>query len=275
MRRWQGTTNLLAQAANAAQTNLLAESAAFQAGLFEGLGRTNEAIVAYQKNLAEGIPAERQRQALLKITELSLAQDNPRGSADAGEVPGQYPEAASADLALLTLGELRLRQYEAGVDTNPPPWPRPMHPAATNGLQLALGSLSTLVKKFPQSPLFGKAQLDLGWCYWREGRLPEAQAAFQAAVERLPLSKDLATAYFRLADTQFQQTNYAGAIKNYQAIIEKFGALPEVRTNLFERRFTRRCAPAWRRATWPPRPTPSRKRWPGTRTGWLPAAPCC
>ena len=64
--------------------------------------------------------------------------------------------------------------------------------------------------------------------------MPEAQAAFQAAVERLPFSKDLATAYFRLADAQFQQTNFAGAIKNYQAIIEKFGALPEVRTNLFE-----------------------------------------
>ena len=59
-----------------AQTNLLAESAAFQAGLFERLGQTNEAIVAYQRNLAEGIPAERQRQALLKIIELSLAQDN-------------------------------------------------------------------------------------------------------------------------------------------------------------------------------------------------------
>ena len=71
----QSTTNLLALAANAAQTNLLAESAAFQAGLLERLGQTNEAIAAYQKNLAEGIPAERQRQALLKITELSLAQD--------------------------------------------------------------------------------------------------------------------------------------------------------------------------------------------------------
>jgi TolA-binding protein len=65
--------------------------------------------------------------------------------------------------------------------------------------------------------------------------MSKAQAAFQAAVEHLPFSKDVATAYFRLADTQFQQTNYAGAIKNYQAIIEKFATMPEVRTNLFER----------------------------------------
>jgi TolA-binding protein len=90
------------------------------------------------------------------------------------------------------------------------------------------------VKKFPQSPFFGKAQLDLGWCYAREGKLSEAQAAFQAAVDHLPSSKELATAYFRLADVQSQQTNYAGAIKSYQVIIEKFAALPEVKTNLFE-----------------------------------------
>ena len=232
----QSTMKLLAAATNAAQTNLLAESAAFQANLFERLGRTNEAIVAYQMNLAEGIPAERRRQALLKIIELSMAQNQiPQAAKTLENFLSQYPDAALADLALLTLGELRLRQYEAGVDTNQVANATTNAAAATDGLQLALASFNTLIKKFPQSPLFGKAQLDLGWCYWRAGRLPEGEAAFQAAVEHLPpLSKDQATAYFRLADTQFQQTNYAGAIKNYEAIIEKFGALPDVRTNLFE-----------------------------------------
>ena len=232
----QGTTNLLAVAANAAQRNLQADSAAFQASLLERLGRTNEAVVAYQKNLAEGIPAERQRQALLKITELSLTQDKiPQATEMLEKFLGQYPEAAAADLALLTLGELRLRQYEGGVDTSQIPNVTTNAPAATNSLQLALASFTALTKKFPHSPLIGKAQLDLGWCHWREGKLPEAQAAFQTAVECLPLSNDLATAYFRLADTQLQQTNLAGAIKNYQTIIERFAGLPEVRSNLFER----------------------------------------
>jgi TolA-binding protein len=231
----RSTTNLLAAAANSAQTNLLAESTAFQADLLERLGQTNEALVAYQRNLAEGVPAERQRQALLKITELSLAQHNiPQATQMLEKFWAQYPKAASADLALLTLGELRLRQYEPGAGTNQVALAVTNAPAATNGLQLALDPFNTLVKEFPQSPLFGKAQLDLGWCYRRDGRLSEAQAAFQAAVERLPSSEDLATAYFRLADTQFQQTNFAGAIKNCQAIIEKFGALQEVKTNLFE-----------------------------------------
>jgi TolA-binding protein len=232
----QSTTNLLALAVNAGQTNLQADSAAFQAALLESLGRTNEALTAYQKNLAEGAPPERQRQALLKITELSLAQDKlPPAARMLEQFLGRYPEAAAADLALLTLGELRLRQYETGADTNAVANATTNAPAATNSLQLALVSFTTLTKRFPHSPLLGKAQFDLGWCYWREGRLPEAQAAFQTAVECLPLSNDLATAYLRLADTQLQQTNFAGAIKNYQTMIEKFAALPEVRTNLFER----------------------------------------
>jgi TolA-binding protein len=233
----QTTTNLLATAAQNAQTNLLSESAALQANLFERLGQTNEAIVAYQANLAEGIPAERRRQALLKIIELSLAQDKlPQATQTLEKFLAQYPHSDLAELALLTLGELRLRHYEAGMGVNPGTNATTNAPGTINDLQLALASFSTLVKEFPQSPLFGKAQLDLGWCYWRAGNIPLGEAAFQAAVEHLPpLSKDLATAYFRLADAQFQQTNYAGAKKNYQAIIEKFGALPEVRANLFER----------------------------------------
>ena len=74
----------------------------------------------------------------------------------------------------------------------------------------------------------------MGWCLWLQGKIPESQKAFQTAVERLPLSADQATAYFKLADAEFLQQDFAGAITNYDAIIEKFEALPEVKTNLFE-----------------------------------------
>jgi TolA-binding protein len=232
----QSATNLLAAAVKTAQTNLLAESAAFQANLLERVGQTNAAIMAYQSNLAAGIPTERQRQALLKISELSLAQDQlPQAMQMLEKFLGQYPDAASADLALLTLGELRLRHYEAGAGTNQVASATTNAAAATNNLQLALAAFTTLTNKFPQSPLFGKAQLDLGWCYWRAGRLPEAQGAFQLAVERLPFSIELGTAYLSLADTQFQQNDFTNASRNYQALIEKLAALPEARTNLFER----------------------------------------
>lgn len=232
----QGTTNLLAMAASAAQANLQAESAAFQAGLFEQLGRIQDATAAYQQNLAEGVPPERQRQALLKISELYLAHDKiPEATQMLEKFLAQYPEAAAADLALLTLGELRLRQYEAAPGTKQVLIAATNASDVTNSLRLARESLDALTKKFPQSPLLGKAHLGLGGCYWWEGRMPEAEAAFQAAVERLPLSPDQAMAYSRLADARFHQTNYAGAVQTYQAIIEKFAEVPEVRTNLFER----------------------------------------
>ena len=228
----QGTTNLLAQARDAGQKTLLADSAAFQAGLFERLGLTNEAVAAYEQNLAADVPPDRQRQAVLKGIELLVARGRiPEAARMLEKFLGTAPEAASADLALLTLGELRLR----GVDGGPAIGDQPnAPPAATNDLQLAIGSLSTLVTKFPNSPYAGKAQLDLGWCYWREGDMPKAEAAFQAAVARLPVSSELATAHLRLADTQFRQNNYAGALSHYGIVVEKFGALPEVRTNLLE-----------------------------------------
>jgi TolA-binding protein len=232
----ESTTNLVALAVNAGQTNLQADSAEFQAGLLERLGRTEEALTAYQKNLAEGVPAERQRTALLKTTALSLAQTNiPQAMKTLEKFLGQYPKAATADLALLTLGELRLRQHESGADTNLVVITATNAPAATNGLQLAAASFTALTKQFPQSPLFGKAQLDLGWCYAWDRKLPDAQAAFQLAVERLPVSLDLGTAYLRLADVQLQQDDFTNAIRNYQAIIAKLAALPEARSNLFER----------------------------------------
>jgi TolA-binding protein len=82
--------------------------------------------------------------------------------------------------------------------------------------------------------LAGKAQLDLGWCYWLAGKIPESQAAFQSAVALLPPSIDQARALFKLADAQFQLTNYVTAISNYCDLADRFADLPEVRTNLAE-----------------------------------------
>jgi TolA-binding protein len=232
----QSTTNLVALAAAAAQLKLQADSAAFQAGLLERLGRPAEALAAYKRNLAEGIPAERQREALWKITELYLAETNFVAAAQTLQrFLDQYPRAPSADMALLTLGEVRLRQHVAGPETNVVANAATNAPAVTNSLELALNALQELVRRLdPQSPLLGQAHLDLAWCFWLTNKMREAQTNFQAAVARLPLSTNLATAYFKLADTEFRLTNYLRAVTNYQAIIEKFPALPEVATNLFE-----------------------------------------
>jgi len=231
----QNTANLLAAADASGQRPLQAEAAAFQAGLLERLGRIDDAIASYQKNLADGIPPDRQRQALLKVTELLLARDRLGEAAQVLEkFLGQYPNAAAADLALLTLGELRLRQYQTVTSTNLVSTTSPTSPGPTNSLQQAMEALQTLVTKFPQSAFFGKGQMALGWCFWLQEKFPESQEAFQAAVDHLQHSLEQADAYFKLADAQFRQTNLTAAIANYTAILNKFDDLVEVKTNLFE-----------------------------------------
>ena len=230
------STNLIALATGAAQRDLLAAGIVFQADLLERLGRHNEAIAAYTKILGEGFKPERQRQALLKITGLFLAQNQTAEAARTLEkFLSLYPETPAADMALLTLGELRLLQYdEPASGTNGASIAATNAPEGEDHLQQALAALSGLEKRFPQSPLTGKAQLDLGWCYWLQRRMPESQAAFQIAAARLPVSADQARAYFKLADAEFQQKDFAGAMTNYMRIVEQFAALPEVRTNFFE-----------------------------------------
>jgi TolA-binding protein len=234
----QGTVNLLSLATNAARSDLRANSAAFKASMLERLGRADEAIADYKENLSEGAPADRQRQALLKITELYLAQNKVAEAAQMLErFSAQYPGADSADLALLTLAELRLRQYVSGSQTNRTE-AGPTNLAAVNYLDQAFGSLHLLIGRFTNSPLLGKAQLDLGWCFWFTNKMPESSAAFQAAIDRLPPSLDRARAHFKLGDTRFRQKDYTGALTNYNAILD-FTGMPEMarreaETNLLE-----------------------------------------
>jgi TolA-binding protein len=225
------SSNLLTLANSTGQRSWQAESAAFQAGLLEKLNRLDEAIVVYQNNLADGLPPERQREALLKVMELCLARNKlPQAIQMVETFLAKYPGSAATDLALLTLSELRLRQHVSGaqpeaVSTNLP---------GTNFLQQATALLNDLIQRFPQSALRGKAELNLGWCLSLTGKLPESQAAFEAAIAHLPAGADQATAYFKLADVQMQQKNFTNAITNYRAVIDKFSTVPEVRTNFLE-----------------------------------------
>ncbi len=231
----QGATNLLRLANAASQPELYAEGLAFQASLFERLGQLEAAIAAYTNNLVETAPAAAQRDALSKAAGLLLAQNRIGQATELLEgFLSNHPTSPAADAALLTLGELYLRQHAAAETnlvanagaTNAPP--------LTNALPKALTAFLTFTNRFPQSPLYGKAQLDLGWCYWLNTNLHESEAAFQSAVKHLPLSADKAVACFKLADTQYLQTNYDGAISNYKALLSGFSTLPEARTNLFE-----------------------------------------
>jgi len=235
-----GASNLVALASGAGQRALQAESISFEGSLLERLGRTEEAIAAYTNNLVEGVPSERQGQALLHVTQLLLAQGESQEAAKMlQQFVNKYPRAPGVPQALLSLGELRLRQEAAAWESNS------LSRAAAPALALtnAVEPLRALIRQFPQSPLMGKAQLDLGWCFWFQTNLPQCAAAFQAAIQGLAPSADLATAHFKLGDAQYGQTNFAGALTNYQAVIDLFEHHPELApadhdmlaTNLLER----------------------------------------
>lgn len=238
----QSCVGLVSFAESAGRRDLLATSIALQAQILEQLGLPNEAIVAFKRNLAPGTPVERQRQALLKVTELTVAQAR---SAEAGamleEFLTQFSNAPAADVALLTLGELHLKQHIAAGPTN-------ATPSVTNHLHLALGYFDRLSNTFSNSTLVGKAELGRGWCEWLAAeaardrgdtnsaaqKIAESLLAFQIAATSLPPSFDQAIARFKLADAQYQQDLFVEAISNYNAVVVAGMTLLEVKTNLCE-----------------------------------------
>jgi TolA-binding protein len=231
----QNSTNLQILAEATGNKPFQGQTIAFQAALLERMGRLEDAAAAYQKNLAPGIPIERQREALLKTTQLWLATDK---ISEATQVLQnfltQFPTNECSDLALLTLGELHLHQYQPGALTNTVTVAVTKASGPKPFLDQAIAAFQNLSARFPKSGLRGKAQLDLGWCYWLGGQIRQSQTAFETAVTLLPNSAEQAQAYFKLADAQFQLTNYAGAISNYSAVADRFPAVPEVQTNLAE-----------------------------------------
>ncbi|MEK7706386.1 MAG: tetratricopeptide repeat protein, partial [Verrucomicrobiota bacterium] len=222
----QASTGLVSMAESTGRRDLLATSVEFQAGTLEQLGRREEAIAAFKRNLAPGTPVERQRHALLKVAELMLAQNR---AVEAGEILErfltQFSNAPAADVALLALGELHLKQHVATGPTN-------AASPVTNHVQLALGFFDRLISTFSNSTLAGKAELGRGWSFWLEGKIPESLAAFKRAVDQLPPSEDLAVARFKLADAQFAQNDFAGALQNYQGALAAASDLPRTKEAL-------------------------------------------
>ena len=209
------SAGLLLAAAGTARGDWLAESVAFRAALLERLGRRDEAMATLKRNLNTNAPVARQREALSQIAALALAQGQFAVATETLETfVQQFSNSPAADLALLTLGELYLKQYVATPDTN--------------RLAAALGGFDRLITGFINSPHVGQAQLNRGWCYWIEARYAESGAAFKAAADALPLSENQAVARFKLADALFAQKDFGGALENYRAVLSLASNWPPV-----------------------------------------------
>ncbi len=231
----EAATNLLALASSAGPGDFQAESFALYGQLLEAAGRSAEALAAYQRNLTSNIPPQWQRQAVAKVTELSLAINQvPQAMQALQKFIEQSPSSPCGDLTLLTLGELQLREHQLSLSLGSAAAFPTNAPVATNILQQALFHFQTLTNKFPQSPLVGKALLDIGWCFWLENRTEESRAAFESAVAHLSPSPEQAIAWFKLGDTRFRQADFTGAVNSYRAVIDRFASFPQVTNTLFE-----------------------------------------
>jgi TolA-binding protein len=216
-------TNLVQIASSPTNQEWLAAGRTSQGKVLEQLGRTDDAIAAYRPNLAANAPVMQKWEAILKIAELEIVQGNLTNAEEAlTNFLAQFPEAVSADIALLTIGELRLKEY-------------PAQPAATNQLSAAQDCFDQFLRVFTNSPLTGKAYLNRGWCEWLAKDMTNSLADFQKAGKLLPPSEDLAVARFKMGDAMFALTNYAGALENYRAVLDDFTNFPTVTGALGDR----------------------------------------
>lgn len=235
-----GVTNLLALARTAGQRDLLAESAMLQGGILTQLQRYDEAVAAYEQNLAADLPLLRRRQALVKIVELLLSQNQVAAASQRLEkFIDQYRQDPAADVVLMMAGKLHLKQYLAQpsasrIDLAAITNAAPALPDFTNDLQQAYAQFDWVTANFPQSTLRGEALLDRAWCLWLAGQIPDSQAAFQLAAEQPPVSTNQAMARYKWADCQMQQGDFAGALTNYNYLLDYYADTPAVHTNLFE-----------------------------------------
>ncbi len=220
------SSNLVSIAAATRQLPLEAAAVALQGEILEALDRPEAAIAAYQQNRRVDIPPERSREALFKIVELTIAQGQITNAvAQLQSFITEHPAEAGSDVALLTLAELRLKQYQvASLATNAA--------ASTNLLLDALAESEKLLRDFTNSIYGSKAHFIRGWALHSLGKTTESLAAFRAAADALPWSEAQAVARFKVADLEFQIGNLTNAIRNYRRILSEYNSLRRVQAEL-------------------------------------------
>jgi TolA-binding protein len=227
------TTNLVQFARLEKNDGWQAEGLALRAYVLEQLGQMTNALAAYRDILKlNAPPAERARQAIFKMAKLAIAQNQFSDAEQSLEkFLAQFPGSAATDVALLTLGELQLKDYIAQLA------PANQLPAATNLLSAAQLRFNQFLHTFTTGPLAGKAYLDYGWCLWLAGKTnaPETLVAFRAAATNLPPSEDLAMARFKMGDALFAQKHFTNALNNYRRVVEEFTSFPAVMQTLGDR----------------------------------------
>ncbi|HEX7860159.1 MAG TPA: tetratricopeptide repeat protein [Verrucomicrobiae bacterium] len=230
-------TNAVAVAQKAQRPRLQAQSWNLEAELYRKVGRTTNAVSAYEKIAGlEGLPIDQRRLAVLKTVELLSANGALTNAIQRLEtyLVGATNEPA-ADLLKVKAAELWIDQARSvgGAAS-----------LATNALAQARAHLSVVIGQFTNSAHLGRAWLNRGWTFWEEGTLldqigfiREAESAFREASEKLTRSDDQALAIFKMADAQVRLNEPAAARTNYTRVLKDFTDLPQVRNALYDKTY--------------------------------------
>ncbi len=218
-------TPLLELAEATEKKEWIAESAAALGEVRIATNQKEAAIRAYKKNLAEGIPQNRRREAWTKI--IQLRQEQSPGPLPFLQSLEQFIAETSndnaLDIPLLALAKLKLQFYYQEKDRSPSPEQSPTPPASK-----LLGNtqeiLEQILREFSQSPLRGEALYHLGWCYWEQRKTEKSFSSFYNALNVLPESFEKDIAQFKLADGHYALKRYENALFHYQQIRQRIAA---------------------------------------------------
>lgn len=221
-------TSLLELAEATEKKAWIAESAAALGEVRIATNQKEAAILAYKKNLAEGIPQNRRREAWSKIIKLRREQS-----------PGPFQFLKSLeqfvaesdkdnawDIPLLALAKLKLQLYYQEKDRSELPEEFQPPPAAEL-LRDARAKLEQLLREFSESPLRGEALYHLGWCYWEQSEIERSFSSFYNALNTLPEGLERDIAQFKLADGHHALNRYENALFHYQQIRQRIAARAE------------------------------------------------
>lgn len=229
------TSNLIAIAAPTRDAALEAAATALQGQILEALNRPDAAILVYERNQRAGMPAERVREALFKIIELTVAQGQlTNGLARLQAFLTEHPAETGSDVALLTMAELQLKQHQLqatrtnGAVTN-------IALAGTNLLAEAITNCARVLRDFTNTAFAGEAQFVRGWALLAQGNNVASLEAFRSAAEVLPWSESQAVARFKIADLEFQSGELTNALRDYRRILGEYKSLRRVQSELVPR----------------------------------------
>ncbi|MBM3845562.1 MAG: tetratricopeptide repeat protein, partial [Verrucomicrobia bacterium] len=225
------SSNAVVAAVATVSPALSAEAVELQGTACQRMNRWDEAVAAFERNLADPAPAPRQRAALLQLVQIHLSRGQFQlATQRLDALVVRNPAGSPNDAALLAYGELFLRAHAISAQGGVVP----LGLSKSNLLQEAAGRFDQVVRLQPASPLAGRAHLNLGWTSWAQERFPESVESFRMAATTLPFSEDQAVAVFKMGETLARMRDYTNAILTLQDFTNRFSALPRAANSLMD-----------------------------------------